>query len=264
MVDRECGGGSAEAWIEDIEDVQRLRAVWSFLARARILDLDCGRGDRLLESAGSLERLYLAAYHRTVSLIDEMAASPIRRRPEHCADLKRTVEAYDLGQPTDDPVIGIRRSIVQSNLFALAHPGSATRACRKRLLRFAARDDGTFRHLDSNVGMLASSEIPWFASLRTAGEVREFGHPCSPTEAEDLDVLRRAWVSAVELRRMAVAEDEDLASAIKQLEARRRALRMCIRRTLASGERRGVIPLLRSMFPWLPPTGNRWVTAATE
>lgn len=124
-----------QAWVEEIDSLAVLRALWRALSELTVLDPGCGSGSWLLRAAATLEPVYLACLERMqVWLDDEDRAG--RLAHGRLADLRRLLERADDTRLYPTRRAFAREVVVLRNLHGADANSGAVAACRARLMLY--------------------------------------------------------------------------------------------------------------------------------
>lgn len=216
-----------------LDAVSQLRRFWSALLSLRILHRGCGRGSWLLCTARLLEPLYLAGLDRMRAWIDEAAHLDRGRRPEHLKDLRAQVAAAEESRALD-PVLYVRRLILQRNLFGLAETPAAHRAARRALLRYCGSRRPGLAVLDMNLGCL---DEPYRARDAVGQPPPPPGWVVPGSTSEELEML--AWTRDALREHRLLGERPAFQLNVAAVELHRRRLRLLasLSEASAAGER---------------------------
>jgi len=226
----EVGLDVIHRWIERSAGASDLGSLWRKLTRVVAVDPRCSRADWLLAGASTFERLYLAILSRLQSFLDDAVRESGRGGVQRYSSARRMLEWTTDGGRDPTGQTRVRRFIVQRQLFGWSPSRRALEGCRRALVSYAGWGRSPIPSLDAHVfqsgldGVWPPTCLVAKIDREPSGRGLRRDGPKVIRVAEDVDVLRAAWVMVLETRLFDSATVEELRRAESQLSRRRHSL----------------------------------------
>jgi hypothetical protein len=229
----------AQDVIENSEGPELLRAFYHAIEKVTVLDPTCGSGAFLFAALNILEPLYEACLDRMEVILDELARSDAKHRPEKFSDFRKILDRV-ASHPNRRYFV--LKSIILNNLYGVDIMEEAVEICKLRLfLKLVAQVEKVEQieplpDIDFNIR--AGNTLVGFASLEDLKKSMEGDWvrlESLPAIEENAEIAERAFQKFHEMQTEHGMEAKDFAEAKEEVHGRLKTLEDELNQYLANG-----------------------------